>query len=407
MAKKPDTKLRQIVWPLAIAETFLWAGIYYLFPALIGIWEQEFQWSKAELAGALTLALLISAFLAPVAGRQIDRGRGRPLFLISALSGAVLLTALSQVTELWQFYAVWGCLGVTMAGCLYEPCFAVLTRTLGDRARQGITVVTLVAGLAGTVAFPTVHGLAPILGWRGVVLVFAALAAFVAVPLIAYALSKADPDVLGPGPASVLEPAAVNTGKALDPSQYRAFGFLAVSFAMMAFNHGALISHLLPLLSERGITGDTAILAASMIGPMQVAGRLGVLAVQKHLSAAPIAGFALLAMALASAALYGAHAAPGLLVAFVLFQGAGNGVMSVTRPVIVAEILGRRQFGVVAGMLATPYLGFFALAPAGAGLVWIWGGYDTVLAITFTSGLIGAMALMFAVKYKQKTPRAG
>ena len=47
---------RRIVWPLAVAETLVWAALYYSFPALLLEWERNLGWSKTELAGALTLA---------------------------------------------------------------------------------------------------------------------------------------------------------------------------------------------------------------------------------------------------------------------------------------------------------------------------------------------------------------
>ncbi|HBT42733.1 MAG TPA: MFS transporter, partial [Rhodospirillaceae bacterium] len=118
-------------------------------------------------------------------------------------------------------------------------------------------------------------------------------------------------------------------------------------------------------------------------------------------SAPPIAAVSLLAMAIASAALLGANSVPGLLVVFVLFQGAGNGVMSITRPVIVAELLGRRRYGVIAGILAVPYIGFSALAPGLAGLVWLVTGYDGVLAMTLFAGILGAVALMAAARCRR------
>jgi len=150
---------------------------------------------------------------------------------------------------------------------------------------------------------------------------------------------------------------------------------------------------------------EAAVLAASMIGPMQVAGRLAVLAVQRHISAPPIAAVSLLAMSLASVALLGAHAVPGLLVLFVLCQGAGNGVMSITRPVIVADLMGRRRYGVIAGLLAMPYLGLFALAPGLAGVVWTVAGYDGVLIMTCAAGVLGAMALMAAARCRVQQDR--
>jgi len=102
--------------------------------------------------------------------------------------------------------------------------------------------------------------------------------------------------------------------------------------------------------------------------------------------------------------LLGTSAIPGLLVVFVLFHGAGNGVMSITRPVIVAELLGRRKFGVIAGLLAMPYLALSALAPGLAGLVWLGAGYDGVLMMTCSAGILGAMALMLAVRFRRHHP---
>ena len=168
-----QARFKRIVWPLDIAQTFLWAGAFYLFPSLLGAWERQLGWSKTEAAGAFTSALLLSAFLAPIVGKQIDRGRSRILFPTATLITAVLLGSLSFVTELWHFYFVLASLGVVMAGSLYEPCFAILTLYMGKRASLAIALVMLLAGFAGTIAFPTAHALMEEIGWRGVVLVFA------------------------------------------------------------------------------------------------------------------------------------------------------------------------------------------------------------------------------------------
>jgi predicted permease len=45
-------------------------------------------------------------------------------------------------------------------------------------------LVTLVAGFAGTLAFPGTHALVGIFGWRGTVLSFAAAIILIATPLI-------------------------------------------------------------------------------------------------------------------------------------------------------------------------------------------------------------------------------
>ncbi len=397
MSRVAGRPFKRIVWPLAIAQTLLWAGLYYLFPALLEAWEQDLGWSKTELAGALTIALLLSAVLAPVAGREIDKGRGRALFTCSALMAAALLSLLSQVTELWQFYAVWVGLGLVMAGALYEPCFAILTRYMGTDARAAITLVTLVAGFAGTIAFPSSHALVGVVGWRGVTLVFAGLIALIAVPLIAYAVSQAKTVDIEPEEAP-----AIHTGEPVSFVQLPVFWLLGFAFAMVALNHGALITHLLPLLHDRAIHSDVAVLAAAMIGPMQVTGRLAMLAVEKHVTPMMIAMASYLAMSIAAMALFGVRASPMLIVVFVLFQGAGFGVTSILRPVLVAELLGRRKFGFVAGLLATPFLALFALAPTIAGMFWSeLGSYDAVIWLAGGASLTGLAALYLASRATQ------
>lgn len=391
MAATSREKFKTIVWPLAIAQTLLWAGAFYLFPSLLADWEREFGWSKAELAGAFTMALLLSAALAPFVGRLIDRGHSHALFPTATLFAAACLALLSTVTALWQFYAVWAVLGVVMAGTLYEPCFAILTQYMGGRARQAITLVTLLAGFAGTIAFPTAHALLDIIGWRGVTLVFAGLIAAIAVPLNFYAVSQAQN--ANPAPP---EPDAPNTGKSVESIDTRALVFLGIGFAMIAFDHGLLIAHLLTLLGERGVQADVAVLAAAMIGPMQVSGRLAMMAAEKTVSSVNVALFSFLALCLAALALFAVGAEPMFLVVFVILQGAGFGVLSILRPILIAELLGRRKFGVVAGFLAMPFLTAFAVAPSIAGVIWGLAGYDWVIATAAAASLVGAAALFAA-----------
>lgn len=392
---------RQIVWPLAVAETIVWAAMFYSFPALLLVWERDLGWSKTELSGALTLALVAAAVLAPVVGRLIDHGLARFVFTGCTLAGAVFLILLSLVTELWQFYLVWLGLGIAMAGCLYEACFAVLTRTMGARAKRAITVVTLIAGFAGTVSFPSAYVLVEYVGWRGAVVVFAVVVALVALPLIWWGTSIAERSR-----ESQMHPASRGTGEALRVLRNPVFWLLAIAFAMIALEHGVLLTHLLPLLDERGIHAETAILAASMIGPMQVAGRLAMIAAERHLTMLNIAAASYVAMGVAGVALLGAGAVPVLLVAFVLFQGSGYGVTSIVRPVVTAEFLGRTNFGVISGLLALPFIFATAAAPTIAAFVWETGGYDRVIMLAISAAAVGLVSLLVAASLTSRKASA-
>ena len=89
------------------------------------------------------------------------------MLVSSALIGGVMVGVLSFIEQFWIFFVSWLLLAFAMAGCLYEPCFSYLTRTRGLEAKKPITMITLVAGFAGSVSFPTANIVAEWYGWRG------------------------------------------------------------------------------------------------------------------------------------------------------------------------------------------------------------------------------------------------
>lgn len=389
---------RKIILLLAFSQTITWAAIFYSFPALLPHWEADLGWSKTQISGAFTCALIVSAVAAPLAGRIVDAGHGGALLTASPLLGAVGLVLLSQATSPWAFYAAWLVIGLAMAGGLYEACFAFVTHVFATRAKSHITTITLIAGLAGTVSFPAAHGLSEVFGWRGAVIAFALAAAFIAVPLSFLAAR------LAPPPSTAVQnpdesQAASNLSLAL---RSPVFWLIGTAFALVALAHGIVLTHLLPLLDDRGIHKEAAVLAAAMIGPMQVAGRLAMMAIEDKVTISTVAALSFASMACAVAALYGTAFVAVLLVVFVVLHGAGYGVTSIVRPVVTAEFLGRAQFGVISGALAIPYMGMAAAAPTIAALIWSAGGYDLVIVISFCTIIAGFMGFLVAARFASR-----
>ena len=301
MATVAAPRLRGIVLPLAFAETLVWAAFFYSFPALLPIWEADLGWSKTDLSLAFTLALVVSACFAPLAGRLNDHGHGVLVLLGGSLLWAHCFWHCSPLSDaLWQFYALWIGLGVAMSGTLYEACFALIVRNLGPDARRTITLVTLVAGLAGTLAFPSAHSLSEAFGWRTALLVFASAVILGALPLFWIAgkrMKRLDEREIPHASPRFLQ--------ALWATRSVIFWLLALAYFLIALDHGMVISHVLPLLADRGVGSEAAVLAATMIGPMQVAGRMAMIAAERHLSVRAISLGCYLALALAAAALFG------------------------------------------------------------------------------------------------------
>jgi len=388
---------RRSIVGLAVGQVLVWSAFFYLFPALMLRWERDLGWSKPGLAAAFTGAVLVSAIAAPFFGRVIDAGRGRALLAVSAAAGGLMVIALALVDSLPLFYALWLAIGVAMGGSLYEPCFAYVTRVCGLRARGAITLITLVAGFAGTLTFPLATGLADGFGWRWAALTFGLAALLLAAPLFWWAGGR-----LERGLAAAPEEADSADGSVGGGPTVRSilgnptFWFLSIAFALMMLDHSLLLNHLLALLDWRGVEAASAVLLASLIGPMQVAGRLALFLAGQRGSTLFATYACFLSVLAAAVVLCLSGTSFVLLLLFVALQGAGLGVSSIMRPVATAEFLGRARFGLVFGLTAMAFLAAMAFGPLLGSLVWQRGGYALVQWTVVAIALLSLVSLVAA-----------
>lgn len=376
---------------LAIGQTLVWAALYYIFPASLLLWESDLGWSRTELTLAITLAILTSAVAAPIAGRMIDNGRGPALMAATCVAGGVLIIAVSAVTRLWQFYALWALIGVCLAGCLYDACFSLVTRARGPGAKRAIVWITLVAGFAGSISFPVVHALGAAFGWR-------AATAGIGVGVIVVVAP-----VLWAG-AVRLEAGNASTAPAPAPAERRflrrpAFWLIGLGFGCAALVHGAVLHHLLPILDERGAPAQLAVLIAALIAPMQVVGRLIMVAVGDAVSHHRFTQIAFAAMGASVFLLLISGVNLLGLLPFVFFFGSAYGTVSILRPVLARDVLGQARFGAKAGSLALIYLAASAASAWLAALVWSVGGYPLMLSGLLVLTGIGAVLCALARRF--------
>jgi len=384
---------------IALGQIIVWAGLFYTFPALLLKWEQSTGWSKSSLTGAISVAVFTSAMLAPVAGRLIDAGRGPETMAISGFMGGICLFFLSRVTTLWEFYFCWTLIGVTLAGCLYEPCFALITRAQGPQARTTILNITLIAGFASSISFPLANSLGDLYGWRLALQVFAVFVIVFGAPLLWFGAKGIETE----GNTRPIDNTQSLSGKPRENYRQflgsRLFWLLAIGFALLGIVHGITLHHLLSILDDKGLHPEAAVTAASFIGPMQVAGRLAIMACGDRVSNHMIGVSCFIAMAVSIIALWLAGATPVLLVIFVILFGGGYGMVSVVRPVLARDILGEQNFGTKSGTLATLYLSGAAIAPYLGALLWSAGGYDLVLSLCILLAFTGLVSYALAQRH--------
>ncbi len=356
------------VWLLALGQTLTYAGVYYAFPALLPDLQAQTGWSVAELAFGPTLGFLVMAVLTPFTGRWVDRGFGGEMLTYAPVLMALGLAALGFAPNPWVWWVIWAVIGFAQACCLYESCFAFLTRRLGGGARVAITRVTLVAGFAGTLAFPLGDGLGRYLGGQGALVAFAGLI-LLAVPVNGWAVRSLRRMERAGAARPQPEPGAL-TAALRQPS----FWAISAVFGLIWLNHGILLTYVLMLFEDRGAGSGMATLAAACIGPAQVLGRFVLLMNEARIGNARATVWSLAAVVVAGAVLIAAGVVPVLIFVFAALQGAGAGLLSVLRPMLVVDILGRRGFGAISGAVAVaPILASAAAPSVGAGLLGLGG----------------------------------
>ncbi|MEO8165570.1 MAG: MFS transporter [Betaproteobacteria bacterium] len=406
-APHPNRNAPQLrdAWPvicvLGITQIIGYGSVFYSFSLLMEPLQGALGSSKSAIVGAFSFALVVAGLCATHVGSTIDRIGGRQIMTIGSVAAGLLLVALSHVESLFGLYVVYACLGATMAAILYEPAFAVLTGIFGANARRAITMLTLFGGLSSTLFWPLTQHLMAQFGWRDTLLILGALNLVLCAPLHLRYLPRRHP---------ARESGRATGGRNGDSKSLRevlrepTFYFLGGAFVANGLIFSAMSVHMLAMMQSKGLTVATAALLGALVGPMQVTGRIFELTAGRRFSivAVGLVAMALLPVALLVFANAGGHAAP--LVAFALLYGLSNGVVTIVRGAMPAQLFGRDHYGAVSGALAAPQMFALASGPVLVSLVWraSGGNYDRVLLVLSAVAAVGVASFYAAIRTHRK-----
>jgi MFS family permease len=372
-----------VVSTLGITQTLAWGSTYYLTAVFADPVSVALHLSRAWFFGVFSAALLLSGLLGPLAGRTIDRYGGRDVLAATSLVFAAGLVLLALASNLAGLAAAWAVLGIGMGFGLYEAAFATAAGLYGRDARNAITGITLFAGFASTVGWPTSALFIDHFGWRGACLAWAALHLAIGLPLNRFLVPKARPQAPEPAPAHDA-PTEVPWTMIV----------LAGVFGATWFISTAMAAHLPRLLQAMGATPAAAIAAASLVGPAQVAARLVEFGLLRRMSPMIAARLATVLHPIGAVLL--AIFGPVVAVPFVLLHGAGNGMLTIARGTLPLALFGPAGYGLRTGILSAPARILQGGAPLLFGIILDRSGPLVALALSGSLMSISFLAL-FAV----------
>ena len=369
---------------LGIGQCVNWGVLYYAFAVLVLPVQREFGVTTWVVTGAFSLALLVSAVLAPVIGRSCDRDRGAVVMQAGGFAAAALLAAWALMPGVLPLYAIWAGLGICMASTLYEPAFVIVGRAHDDPVRRlrALAAITLFGGLASTVFLPLTAYLVSAAGWRGAVLALAAVltaSTFMTRVVVFRHLHAA-------APANARRP-SLSSGPQHTPASLPLV-FITGMFALASLASAAFTSNLVPALGERGIAPARAAMLGGLIGVMQLPGRA--LLMKGAPAAAPTRLLAL-SLSLQAAGLAGVALGRSIVLGAggTIIFALGAGLTTLVRPHLVQTMFGSGGAGALNGRIARHQQ--LARAAGPLGVAWLAGvtGYS----IVFTA-IAGAFALI-------------
>src|SRR5262245_3859752 len=365
-----------VVTTLSVTETVSWGILYYGFPVMLRPMEEELGWSRVEITGAFSVGMGVAALAALPVGRWIDRHGARGLMTVGSCLGTVLVLLWSQVQSRPMLYVALGLMGLAMAATLYEPGFAAIVGWFPGRHRdRALLTLTIVAGFASTIFMPIEAWLVLRFGWRSALLVLAALLGVLTIPLPAFVLRRpprAEESTTDAQRASVRVPGVTLS----TATRMAVFWLLAGAFFVGNFTTNAVTVHLIPYLADRGYSPAVAALMIGWLGAMQVPARVVFAPIATRFDHRAVTATIFFAQAAGLIQLALASRLP-TLVPMVVVLGGANGMATLARATLVADIFGPRHYGSISGAIALGANGARALAPVGAALLQVaLGGYE-------------------------------
>lgn len=256
------------------------AGTFGLFLKPL---NQEFGWSRAEISLAFSLSTLVLTGVGPLVGRLVDRLGARRVIVPSVLIfGLGVLSLYFLSTSLWHFYALYLLIGVAGSGTTPVPYSQVISRWFDKKRGLALGLVMAGIGLGAFITPPLAQALITGVGWRQAYVLLGFLTIGVTIPVVGLFL-KETPQMMGLLPdGETVTRAGATKQSGQEPGMNSreawhtgAFWLMVSAFFLMSVSFHGFLIHLVPLLTDRGASAQSAALVMSLSAVAGLLGQVG------------------------------------------------------------------------------------------------------------------------------------
>ncbi len=351
---------------------------------------KQFGWSREQVSWIATAFLIAMGLVNPLVGWLLDRIAARiPMAIGAAMAGAAFVAA-SRISSLGALVVCYAVIGIGVGASTITPGMIVAANWFSDRRALAIGITIAGAGLGGCVLPPLVAHLIAAHGWRATMICIGVPMFALALPIVLLVVRKP-----GRGP-SAEEHAGALSGLELGAALRSAPFWLLVGMQLgftVAFA-GAYF-HMVPFLIGAGYSPQSAALLFGATAAVSLPGYLLLGSLADRYGAKPVLAVSLIVQAasmLLLLTLAGHRFTALLIVIFVVSYGLTIGSGTALGTALLAESLGLRSFGSLAGII-----GLIATVGSGSGPIVAGRIYDTTASYSAAFELCAALMLAAAL----------
>jgi MFS family permease len=360
----------------------------YTFSVFVKPLSAQFGWGREAISAGFAIAAVTLGLASPLLGHCIDRFGPRRIILpcMTVYVSAVLSLSLLRF-GVWQFYLTCFVLGAVGNGAAHLAYSRSISTWFDRRLGTALAFVMVGAGLGAMILPVVAQTVITHAGWRTAYASLAGIALLLGLPL-SWRYIRERGSVERVQKTASMAHAGISWQEGL-----RSFPFwivTAILFVSSISMNGA-ITHLSPLLTDRGLTTANAALCAALLGGTSLLGRVlvGWLLDRFFGPHVAFAINAITALGIFLLARADGFATGALAAAFI---GIGAGGEAAITPYLLTRYFGLRAFSTLYGFTWTFYAAAGAIGPVILGRTFdLTGSYASLL--TLLASALGIIAL--------------
>lgn len=396
---RSESELNYRGWRVVLAASLGVMGGFgslfvYTFAVFVKPLSGEFGWTREQISAGFGVAAVTLGIVSPLLGRWLDRFGPRRVILpcVVVFSGAIASLALLR-PQLWQFYLTCFVLGVVGNGAAHLAYSRAISAWFQRRLGIALALVMVGAGMGAMILPLVAQNIMSRFDWRAAYASLGCIAFLLGFPL-SWRYVRERAQIRRDSAPVVLSGMSWRQGL-----RTYAFWIIVLVLFVNSISMNGAITHLVALLTDRGVTAKAAALCASLLGGASLFGRVGVgwlldrffgarVAVAVNLIAA--GGLFLLARA--------NSLAEGCLAAALIGIGVG-GEADIT-PYLLTRYFGLRGFATLYGLTWTFYAAAGAIGPVILGRSFdATGSYASLLLILSGALAVAGTILLLLPRY--------